>query len=366
MKPLWNPLGLAHGLGSGSPWGMRNSAAFWKKIRYVAFFGLFACGVSAQGPVGSLLVVDIENLTLYARDVADYTLLGAKPGPTADVVPKNFGQNLVIGDIVAVNGKRVKGTLVVVNNQLTMQPGAPPGTAIADVRRNNWDELYFEILNEDGTLIGSIRVSGVSSFGGVPSPPPGQTRQIMAGSYVVVGGNGAFLGAHGYMGAMSGSAGPPIAVRTTSMAEDPANRRTLGGGTLRRGIYILPMLQPEVVAVAAGPAIVHASDYSLVTAQKPAKAGEILTLFASGLGPTRPGVEPGAPFPANVVQVCNSPIEVLVNGKSGDVLYAGGYPGAVDRYQVNFRVPDGTASGPASLQLSSAWILGPDVKVPIQ
>src|SRR5262249_5343051 len=148
---------------------------------------------------------------------------------------------------------------------------------------------------------------------------------------------------------------------------DPANRRALGGGgTFTQGIYILPMFRPEVVTVGGRPAIVHSSDLSLVTANKPAVPGEVLTLFASGLGPTRPGVGPGEPFPADSLQVCNSPIEVLVNGKSADVLFAGGYPGAVDRYQVNFRVPDGIVGGLASVQLTSAWIQAPEVGLPVQ
>ena len=140
----------------------------------------------------------------------------------------------------------------------------------------------------------------------------------------------------------------------------------LGGGTEVHKIYILPLFQPDIVTVGGGPAIVHASDFSLVTAAKPAKAGEILTLFATGVGPTRPGVEPGQPFTADPQQVANSPIEVLMNGKSGEVLYAGGYPGAVDRYQVNFRVPDGIAPGLASVQLTAAWIAGSEVKIAIQ
>ena len=103
-----------------------------------------------------------------------------------------------------------------------------------------------------------------------------------------------------------------------------------------------------------------------MTAAKPARAGEILTLFASGLGPTRPGVDPGQPFPADPLQVVNSPIQVFVNGNPADVLYAGGYPGAVDGYQVNFRVPDGATPGQASLRLASAWITGPSVSIPVR
>jgi uncharacterized protein (TIGR03437 family) len=114
------------------------------------------------------------------------------------------------------------------------------------------------------------------------------------------------------------------------------------------------------------PAVVHASDSTLVSASKPAKAGEILTLYAAGLGPTRPGVDPGQPFTADPRQLANSPVQVLVNGNPGELLYAGGYPGAIDGYQVNFRVPDGTTSGQATLQLTSAWIAGLGVNIPVQ
>ena len=194
-------------------------------------------------------------------------------------------------------------------------------------------------------------------------PPPGAIQQIKGANFVVVGGTGAFLGARGYMGGTGAQLTP---VRGTSMSEDPANRRVLGGGSIQQNIYIFPFFQPDIVIVAGGPAIVHASDFSLVTAAKPARPGETLTLFASGLGPTRPGVEPGQPFPADALQVVNSPVEVLLNGIPAEVLYAGGYPGAVDRYQVNFRAPDGVLSGSASVQVISAWIGGSTVHIPFQ
>jgi hypothetical protein len=56
--------------------------------------------------------------------------------------------------------------------------------------------------------------------------------------------------------------------------------------------------------------------------------------------------------------VVNSPIDVTVNGKSAEVLGAVGYPGAVDGYYVNFRVPAGIAKGSATIQVSAAWISG--------
>jgi uncharacterized protein (TIGR03437 family) len=89
-------------------------------------------------------------------------------------------------------------------------------------------------------------------------------------------------------------------------------------------------------------------------------------MYAIGLGPTRPGVDPGSAFPSDPVQFANSPIEVRVNGAPAEVLYAGGYAGTTDGFQINFRVPAGVPSGIATLQLSAAWVSGAAVKIPIQ
>jgi uncharacterized protein (TIGR03437 family) len=96
------------------------------------------------------------------------------------------------------------------------------------------------------------------------------------------------------------------------------------------------MSVPQIVTTALGPTVTHSSDFTLVTASRPATVGEILSLFVTGLGPTVPRVNPGQPFPASPLSAVNSPIEVTVNGKSAEVLGAVGLPGAVDGYQVNF------------------------------
>jgi uncharacterized protein (TIGR03437 family) len=103
----------------------------------------------------------------------------------------------------------------------------------------------------------------------------------------------------------------------------------------------------------------------LVNASKPAAAGEILSLFATGLGPLR-GAASGQPFPSNPVAAVNSPIQVIVNGTAAELIGAVGYPGSVDGYQVNFRVPAGIANGPASIQVNAAWTPSAPVTIPIQ
>ena len=106
-----------------------------------------------------------------------------------------------------------------------------------------------------------------------------------------------------------------------------------------------------------------------MTTAKPAKAGEVLITMATGLGPTRPGVDPGQPFPpypANPLLVVNSPVDVTVNGQSVGTINAIGWPRLVDTYRVDFQVPVGTPAGTAAIQLSAAWIVGPSVNIPIQ
>lgn len=149
------------------------------------------------------------------------------------------------------------------------------------------------------------------------------------------------------------------------MAEDPANRRTYGGGRGHYIISLIPLSWPEIVATASGPAVFH-SDFSLVSSAKPARAGETLIVTATGLGPTVPGLTPGTPFPDNPVQQVNSPLEVTVNGKPADVLTKFGWPGTTDKYRVDIRVPDGTAAGIAALQLTAAFITGTAVSIPVQ
>ena len=123
------------------------------------------------------------------------------------------------------------------------------------------------------------------------------------------------------------------------------------------------------MSTADGPAVFHASDFSAVTPEKPARAGEWLVMSAANLGPTRPRIDAGKAFPAwqaGKEHVVNSPVEVTINGKTAPVISAIGWPGMNNVYRVDFRVPEGTAAGTATLGLSVAWIDGPEVKIPVK
>ena len=192
--------------------------------------------------------------------------------------------------------------------------------------------------------------------------PPGSPSDISGGNFAIVGGTGAYFGAQGQKGGKGGT----VPQRTASAAEDPANRRAYGGGKMTFTLRIIPMSRPEISATPGGAAIVHSNDFSLVTASNPAHAGEVLSLFAKGLGPTSPSVDPGKPFPSSPLALVKSPVEVTVDGTTAEVLGSAGLPGSIDGYQVNFRGPPGAVSGTASIQLSAAWIPSAPVSIPVQ
>jgi hypothetical protein len=319
----------------------------------IAFAAICGNGAGGQPLSQTTLKIDLQNAVGYQRDIADPSQFATNAGVTPSTAPKNFFEVTLIADIVAVNGQAAKGTYVGRTRVVNLSPTG--NGAIADVTRTALREHLFEILQPDGTPIGAIISLGLS---GGPAPPgmPSSER----GNWAIVGGTGAFLGARGTVGGTNGVA------RAASMAEDPANRRLNGGTAFSFLIHVIPMSAPQIIQTANGPAVVHSNDFSLVSSAKPASAGEVLSLFATGLGPTVPEVDLGLPFPSSTLSAVNSPLTVMVNGKPAEVLAAVGYPGAVDGYQVNFRVPSETAQGTATIQLNVAWIPGPTVSVSIQ
>jgi hypothetical protein len=330
---------------------------FARALKMAAFAACLS-SVEAQTSSYSILRIELVNSTLYTSGYCGpsdrYTNPNKLPTPPT-------GGGVGVADIISVNGQPVKGTAIETIAAVLTSSTFTPGVFIADLSNAFPAEWDLVLENLAGTLIGGLHIAGI---GGGPAPV-GASKEINGSGWTVTGGTGAFFGARGYFQPVQDSVSRE---RRTTDCEGPAYRRMnadAGGNKRHPILYLVPLKQPQVITTSDGPAVIH-SDGSLVSAAKPARAGEILSLFASGLGPTRPGVDPGQPFPATPLQVVNSSVQVLVNGNPGEVLYAGGYPAAVDDYQVNFRVPDGLAQGQAFLQLSSAWIAGPAVSIPVQ
>jgi len=89
------------------------------------------------------------------------------------------------------------------------------------------------------------------------------------------------------------------------------------------------------------PAPVQAAAPVLVGRQA---AGDVLVLYATGLGEVSPPVAAGTPAPAEPLSRTVSAHRVTVGGVSAEVLFSGLVPGIPALYQINIRRPEGTAA----------------------
>ena len=91
---------------------------------------------------------------------------------------------------------------------------------------------------------------------------------------------------------------------------------------------------------------IHQNFTGVVTQQSPAYAGEIVHIYASGLGPVVPPVATGQPAPASPLSLLRDPL-LCSSGTRAQFppIYAGLAPGTVGYYQVSIPIPN-DATGP--------------------
>ncbi|HEV2687695.1 MAG TPA: choice-of-anchor V domain-containing protein [Bryobacteraceae bacterium] len=134
---------------------------------------------------------------------------------------------------------------------------------------------------------------------------------------------------------------------------------------LRSDLATLNSLQPfapaffvfapskSIAAQIAGTATIVANP-AVVSGGRPAKPGEIVSLYGTGFGDTNPSVATGQ-LATGAASLTNS-ITVIIGGvtlASGDVLYAGLSPGSISGlYQFNVRVPASVSDGDVPVSIS--------------
>lgn len=293
------------------------------------------------------------------------------PGATASEVGSIGPRGEILGDYTLAG---VRHGYSLINGQFTTIdfPGAANTTPVAFnpqgdiVGGYNFAGVFHGFLLSDGDFT-SIDVPGATRTGanGI------NARGDIAGRQVTDGVSHAFLLSAGQFSTIDFPGATFTSADSMNQRGDIVGRYTIGG--LNHG-YVLTgfkqacavsMAAPKVAVTASGAAVTHSTDFTLVTAMKPAAVGEVLSVFATGLGPTRPGVGAGQPFPSTPPAV-DSQVEVRVNGRAAVVLAAVGLPGAVDGYQVNFRVPADAVKGVGTLQLSAAGVASAPVSIAIQ
>lgn len=138
-----------------------------------------------------------------------------------------------------------------------------------------------------------------------------------------------------------------------------------GSSVTVSGVRVQPLAPGIFEIPATGLAAALHADFTLVTAANPARKGEIILVFLTGLGLTSPPVGTNVPGPVPPAIPVRQPV-VGINGEGVEVLGWFYAPGLITAYQINFRIPENARSGLADLSVVVDNVASQDAKIPVQ
>ena len=142
-------------------------------------------------------------------------------------------------------------------------------------------------------------------------------------------------------------------------------RSGASGGPVR---VLIASASPGLFLLKPGFAVATRADGSAITEAAAAEPGEVVVLYATGLGETAPNAEYGRVAPKAAWLARKDSFLIVLDGRTVDegILYAGVTPGFGGLYQVNLKLPEwvgpnpevrlycGDASSPAGIRLPVA------------
>ncbi len=135
-----------------------------------------------------------------------------------------------------------------------------------------------------------------------------------------------------------------VIVRTTAQgaASIATVPETINVGSAAPGIF-------TVLSSGKGDGVILHADNTLINAANPAKGGEEVVIYCTGLGPTTPSFPSGTPATAPNDTV--NPVTVTIGGQNAVVVYKGLTAELVGLYQINAYIPAGL-SGSQPIQVT--------------
>ncbi len=129
--------------------------------------------------------------------------------------------------------------------------------------------------------------------------------------------------------------------------------------------------QPAVFAInqqgTGQGAIVNGVTNVLADSGHPLHAGDVATIYCTGLGSVSPSVPEGVAASTTVLSRTTSPVTVTIGGQSATVPFAGLAPGFIGLYQVNAVVPPGLTAGDAvPVTLATSGQTSPAVTISVR
>ena len=113
-------------------------------------------------------------------------------------------------------------------------------------------------------------------------------------------------------------------------------------------------------------AVVKNSDFSLVSAANPVRAGDAVAVFATGLGAGTPAVASGQLAPSSPLSSTVATPTATIGGVTAQVAASLLAPGFAGVYQVNVVVPGGAPTGSQALRLTIGGVQSNAVNINVQ
>jgi uncharacterized protein (TIGR03437 family) len=189
------------------------------------------------------------------------------------------------------------------------------------------------------TLYGSNLAASSVTASGLPFPTTLNNVQVringtLAPIYYVTPGQISVIVPYATAVASSGTSYAQIQVTNNGTA---SNTVTVISNATSPGVF---SSQQNGIGTAA---VLHA-DFSVVTAANPAKRGETVLVYLTGLGAVSPTSPDGAAGPSNPLSNITADLSVNIDGIDSTVSYAGLAPGLAGLYQINVQVPNDVTS----------------------
>jgi uncharacterized protein (TIGR03437 family) len=113
------------------------------------------------------------------------------------------------------------------------------------------------------------------------------------------------------------------------------------------------------------PVIVNAVTNTLYSQSTPARRGDTITIYASGLGPIAKDVATGTPAPLDALRPTMLPVQLIfsvgeVESPPVAASFAGLAPGFIGVYQVNATLPSSLPTGEVRLRLAAPGVFSSD------
>jgi uncharacterized protein (TIGR03437 family) len=130
----------------------------------------------------------------------------------------------------------------------------------------------------------------------------------------------------------------PTATIVVSHNSSRSNAITVPVAQTSPGVFTVP-------SAGFGPGAILHADFTLVNASKPAKLGETILVFLTGLGPVSPTVADGDAGLSSPLSNALSAVDVYIGAVPAQVSFKGLAPGFAGLYQMNVVVPFGAPAG---------------------